>query len=264
MEQRSTNDGGSAQLARALDILELLARSGTPVPLTEISTKVGGAKATVHRLLGTLQARGYVSQDSRSAGYSAGVRCFELGSLWAHNLDLRATAAPHLRQLNQATGETAHLAVYDHGDVVYVEKLECRYPVVALSPLGRRCTSTCVATGRVLLAFQPTAEIRDVLAKPLPRFTERTVTDPAEITEILAEVRRRGYGVNRESLREGVCGLAAPIRDHTGAVIAAVGVCLPVQRFGEDRFEMLRDETTRAATEISAALGSMAAAPDGG
>ncbi|MQA02619.1 MAG: helix-turn-helix domain-containing protein [Streptosporangiales bacterium] len=255
MEQRPKPADGSAQLDRALDILELLARSGRPVGLTEIASAVGGPKATIHRLLATLQGRGYVAQDSRSSLYSAGVRCFELGSLWAQNLDLRAMAAPMLAQLNEETGETVHLAIYDHGDVVYVDKLESRHPVVATSHLGRRCPASCVATGRVLLAFQPTAEIQAVLDKPVPSYTERTVTDPAELAALLADVRADGYGTNHESYRPGVGGVAAPIRDHTGAVIASVGICLPEQRFGQDRFDDLRDRTVQAATDISAALG---------
>ncbi len=259
MEQRSSSEPGSAQLDRGLDILELLARSGSPVGLTEIAAHIGGPKATVHRLLATMQTRGYVAQDPRTAAYSAGVRCFELGSLWAQNLDLRAIAAPHLACLNEETGETVHLAVYDHGDVVYVEKLESTHHVVAKSHLGRRCPSTTVATGRALLAFQAAEEIREVLSKPLPRFTEHTVTEPKRLLEMLAEVRRQGYGVNRESLRDGVGGLAAPIRNHTGAVVASVGVCLPMQRFGADRFPMLRDRTIRAASDISAALGDVVA-----
>lgn len=255
MEQRSNTADGSGQLERALDILELLARTGRPVGLTDIATSVGGPKATVHRLLATLQARGYVTQEAHGSLYSAGVRCFELGSLWAQNLDLRAIAGPQLRALNEDTGETVHLAIYDHGDVVYVDKLESRHPVVATSHLGRRCPATCVATGRVLLAFQPAAEIRSVLATPIPSYTEHTVTEPGALAELLAEVRRNGYGVNHESYRVGVGGVAAPVRDHTGAAIASVGLCLPEQRFGPDRFDALRDRTVTAAGEISRALG---------
>lgn len=258
MEQRSNVMSPGGQLERALDILELLARSGTQVGLTEIATTVGGPKATVHRLLGTLQARGYVTQDPQSSLYSAGVRCFELGSLWAQNLDLRAVAAPYLVRLNEETDETVHLAIYDHGDVVYVDKLESRQPVVARSYVGRRCTATCVATGRALLAFQPTAEIRAVLERPVPPYTDRTVTDPGELAEMLADVRRTGYGVNHGSFREGVGGVAAPIRDHTGVAVASVGLCLPEARFGADRFDDLRDRTVATAGAISVALGDAA------
>jgi DNA-binding IclR family transcriptional regulator len=252
MEQRS-NSG--SQLERSLDILELLARSGSPQGLTEIVESVGGPKATIHRLVKTLQARGYVSQDPRSSRYSAGVRCFELGSLWAQNLDLRAVAAPHLAALNEDTEETVHLAVYEGGDVIYVDKIESRLPVVAKSYVGRRCPATCVATGRALLAFQPHDEIEAVLGSPLPAYTTESITEPAKLASLLEQVRRDGFGVNHSSYREGVGGVAAPIRDHTGRVIASVGVCLPEHRFGPERFEYLRDRTIASATAVSGAMG---------
>jgi len=257
MEQRSNSPqgGGSGQLERALDILELLVRSGGPRGLAEIVESVDGPKATIHRLLTTLQARGYVTQDPRTSRYSAGVRCFELGSLWAANLDLRAVASPHLSALNTGTGETVHLAVYDHGDVVYVDKLESLHPVVAKSHVGRRCPATCVATGRALLAFESREEIASVLAGPLPAYTANSVTDPAELEALLAGVRSLGYAVNHGSYRDEVGGVAAPIRDHTGRVVASVGLCLPEQRFGPDRFDTLRDRTVETAVAISRALG---------
>jgi DNA-binding IclR family transcriptional regulator len=260
MEQRSKSaDGksadGSVQLERGLDMLEFLAGAGSPQGLTDIAGQVGGPKATVHRLLATLQQRGYVTQDPHTARYSAGVRCFELGSRWAQNLDLRTIASPALVELNETTGETVHLAVYDHGDAVYVDKLDCRHPVVAVSHVGRRSPATCVATGRALLAFQSREEIDSVCAGPLPAYTELSVTDPAELVALLGDVRKNGYGVNRGSYRTGVGGLAAPIRDHTGQVVASVGICLPEQRFGDDRFEELRAATVRAAVAISEALG---------
>jgi IclR family transcriptional regulator, KDG regulon repressor len=256
MEHQSKSAGqDSIQLGRALDILEYLAEAPAPRGLTELSEHVGGPKATVHRLLMTLQQRGYVTQDTHTARYGAGVRCFELGSNWAANLDLRRVAAPHLAELNESTLETVHLAIYDHGDSVYVEKLDCRHPVVAVSRVGRRCPATCVATGRALLAFQDQAEIDEVLSRPLPAYTENSATDPGELRALLAQVRRDGYAANHASYRPGVGGLAAPIRDYRGQVIASVGVCLPEQRFGPDQFPVLLSATVSAAVAISAALG---------
>jgi DNA-binding IclR family transcriptional regulator len=253
MERSSAGDARS--LHRALDVLEALASAGRPLALGELSERVGARKPTAHRLLATLTARGYASQDTRDGRYSAGIRLFELGSLWAQNLDLRFVAAPHLDRLNEETGETVHLAVYDHGDAVYIDKRETRHAVVASTHVGRRCPAYCVATGRVLLAHQPAEAIADVLAGPLPRHTERTTTDPGELAALLEDVRRDGFAVNRGSLREGVGGIAAPIRDHTGAVVAAVGCCLPESRFGSDRFDLLRDRSIEAAAAISRELG---------
>lgn len=260
MEQRSRSaaTGESRSVHLAIDILELLVSAQAPLGLGDIAKRVPGPKATVHRLLATLQTRGYVTQEARSGGYSAGVRCFELGSTWAQNLDLRSVAAPVLRELNEQTKETVHLAVYDSGETVYVEKLESPLPVVAKSYVGRRCPAFCVATGRALLAFQPHQTIAEVLRRPLPVYTDRTVTDPGELAAMLAEIRRTGYAVNHGSYREGVGGVAAPIRDHTGAVVAAVGCCVPEHRFGPAEFESLRDQSLWAAEEISRLLGANA------
>lgn len=255
MEQRSKNADGSAQLEHALDILEFLVAQPSPRGLTELAECVGGPKATMHRLLATLQQRGYVTQDKATGRYAAGLRCFELGSQWTASLDLRRVAAPHLAELNEATLETVHLAVYDGGEVVYVEKLDSPLPVVAVSGLGRRSPATCVATGRALLAFQDPEEIDRVLSGPLPAYTALTVTDPDELRALLAQVRQNGYGVNHGSYRPGVGGVAAPIRDYRGQVVASAGLCLPEDRFGPDRFPELLAAAVSAAVAISGALG---------
>jgi DNA-binding IclR family transcriptional regulator len=251
----SQRDASATHVDRVLDILEVLARSPRPQLLGEVAAAVGAAKPTTHRLLAALVRRGYAAHDPREGEYRIGIRCFELGSLWAANLDLRQLAAPHLGRLNTATRETVHLAVYDHGDAVYVDKLDSPLPVIASSFVGRRCPASCVATGRVLLAYQPERELARVLESPLPRFTEQTITDPAALRDLLDEVHRTGVGVNHGSYRDGVGGVAVAVRDRTGMVVASVGVCLPEIRFGQDRFEALRDEVAAAGRAISSDLG---------
>ena len=253
MEQRSKTNVTD----RTLNILEGLARSGSSLTFKELCEIDDTPKATMNRLLGTLMDRGYVTRDSASR-YAAGVRCFELGSMWAQNLDVRSVASPHLAKLNEASRETVHLGVYESGDVVYIDRLESPQQVIAKSYVGRRCAATCVATGRVLLAYSDRSEIARVLAEPLPRFTDRSIVDPDELAELLAQVRVDGYGVNRCSYRDEVSGIAAPVRDHTGGVVASVGLCMPDHRFSADRFDDLRDLTLEAAVEISRALGGPA------
>jgi len=246
-------------VARAFDVLEELARSGAGRSFTELCELTGIPKATMHRLLHTMQGRRYVTQEMGTGQYSVGVRCFELGSMWAQKLDLRAVAAPLLLTLNEESRETVHLGVYEHGDVVYIERLESPQQVIAKSYVGRRCTATSVATGRVLLAHSDQTEIERVLSEPLPAYTEQSVLDPEVLRTMLAKVRADGYATNRCGYREGVSGIAAPIRDHTGRVVAAVGLCMPDYRFASDRFELFRDLTQRAGVDISRALGGPAA-----
>ncbi|MCU1605818.1 MAG: IclR family transcriptional regulator [Modestobacter sp.] len=247
--------GLQSSVLRTLDILEALTRSGATMTLADLAAQTATPKGTLHRLLQSLQSRGYVTQDGVTGRYAAGLRCFELGSLWAQNLDLRSTAAPFLARLNVATRETVHLGVYEHGDVVYIDRLESPQQVIAKSYVGRRCPATCVATGRVLLAFSDLAEIDRVLGEPLPAYTAHSITDRDELAAMLNAVRADGFGVNRCSYRDEVSGIAAPIRDHTGRVVASVGLCLPDHRLGGDRVELLRDATIETALEISRALG---------
>ncbi|GAB3617780.1 IclR family transcriptional regulator [Okibacterium endophyticum] len=218
---------------------------------------MGQPKATVYRLLSTLKRRGYVAQDAATA-YVLGIKCFELGSQWAQTFDLRSFARPYLERLNSDLGETVHLAVYDEGDVVYIDKLESTQQVIARSDIGNRAPATVVATGRALLAFQPLAEIKVQLSRPLPAYTPNTPTTSEELSAMLEKVRRDGFAVNEETYRKGVCGLAAPIRDSTGSVIASVGILVPAHRFAEEMFVHLRDRTIKAALDISAALGGPA------
>jgi DNA-binding IclR family transcriptional regulator len=245
----------NASVLKTLDLLETLARSGVAMSLGDLSAATTTPKASLHRLLQTLQSRGYVTQDGQTGPYAVGIRCFELGSMWAQNLDVRAIAAPYLVHLNAVSQETVHLGVYEHGDVVYVDRLESPQQVVAKSYVGRRCPATCVATGRVLLAYSDQAEIDRVLSEPLPTYTSRSITDPDRLSAMLTDVRIDGYAINRCSYRDDVSGIAAPIRDHTGRVIASVGLCLPDHRFVDERFDLLRDATTQAAVDISRALG---------
>lgn len=245
----------ASSVDRALDILEALAWSGAAMSLGELSSATTTPKATLHRLLQTLQSRRYVTQDGTTGRYAIGVRCFELGSLWAHNLDVRMIAAPFLKRLNAVSQETVHLGVYEHGDVVYIDRLESPQQVVAKSYVGRRCPATCVATGRVLLAYSEQSEIDRVLGEPLPAYTDHSITDADELGAMLSRIRADGFGINRCSYRDEVSGIAAPIRDHTGRVVASVGLCMPDHRFVESRLELLQSSTISTAVDISSALG---------
>jgi DNA-binding IclR family transcriptional regulator len=120
---------------------------------------------------------------------------------------------------------------------------------------GGRCPAFCVAAGRALLAHQPAVEIARVLSSPLPRFTDATLTHPQDLDDLLATVRTEGFASNRGCFRDGVGGIALPVRDHTGSAIASVGICLPEHRFGPDRLPILREAIFEAAQAISSQLG---------
>jgi DNA-binding IclR family transcriptional regulator len=251
-----TGASGSAALDRALSIMEYLACEEVPRGLSEIVGDVGGPKATTHRLLSTLCSRGYLRQNGESE-YSLGIRCFEIGSMWAGSRELRTIAGPHLAALNDVTRETVVLGVYEQGSVVYVEKVSSPQPVVATTELGSRCPARSVATGRVLLAYQEPDEIGRQLevAAGAPEADATATGDGEDLQHTLIEVRRQGFGVTRDSFRAGVSGIGAPLRDHTGRVVAAVGLVVPSERFSGDRVGLLRQQTLDCSLAITAELG---------
>jgi DNA-binding IclR family transcriptional regulator len=253
--RRGGRPSATHTIERTLDALEMLSERPQGIGVHELAATLGVSSPSAHRLLSTLHARGYARQDPLTARYAVGLRCFSLATLATSAVDLRAAATPHLRRLNQLTGETVHLALYDGGEVVYIDRLEGSHPVGPVSRIGARAPAHCVATGRAILAHAPGSEIDALLARGLEAYTDGTPTTPAAIEADLELVRRRGWAMNEGAWREGICGVAAPVRDPSGDVPASVGVCLPAQRFSAGvRPDLLR-HTVEAAAGISADLG---------
>lgn len=237
-----------------LDILERLVQDGEPMRLTEFASGLEQPKATVYRALATLEERGYIARlpDER---YRLGVRCLELGASTGDMLDLRAVARENIEKLSAETEESVHLAVYERGEVVYVDKVDSMLPVAPKSRVGTRAPATSIATGRALLAFQSAAEIDRVLSEPAVAYTQNTMTDPDELRAMLEQVRRDDLARNDGSWRDGVSGIAAPVRDHTGVVVASIGCCMPSMRLTESRRGPVSRAVLDAAANVSRELG---------
>ena len=235
---KSDSRSGVKAVDSTLDLLELLAGEGEPMGVSDVAERLGISAPGAHRLLAALRERGYAEQDPHSSRYSIGLRAFGLATLSASRRDLRAKALPHIRELNEATGETVHLAVHDDGWVVYLEKAESRHPVAPVSRIGDRAPAQLVATGRAILSWLPGTDL-----------------DP----EIVEETRRNGWALNLDSWREGVSGVAAPIRDWTGLVVASVGCCLPSRRLTDETRPLIVEKSVTTAERISAELGFVSA-----
>ncbi len=255
-ETRSVQPRASVRsVDQTLDVLELLARAERPLGLTEIATRLELSAPATHRLLTTLRERGYVAQDPFSSKYMRGLACFSLAALAASRQSLRGAAEEPMRSLNIETGEAVHLAVYESGSAVYIDKLESLRETAPVSRVGERAPAHCVATGRAILAYLPLADLEALLATGLDRYTETTLFEREELAADLAQTRRRGFAVNRGAWRAGVGGVAAPIRDFSGTVQASLGCCVPLERFTDDRVPELARHTVQTAAAISHELG---------
>lgn len=223
--------------------------------LAELAAKTGFSRPAVRRLLLTLQRMGYVANDGTR--WSLTPRVLSIGQHYTATRAMIEIAQPHLLRLAEGTGESASLAELDGFDAVYVARVPVRRIMSINVAVGTRVPAHATSMGRVLLAWAgPVAVTRFLEQAPLPALTRRTVTDPAALRLVLAQVREDGFAIVDGELEEGLVSAAAPVRDRTGQVVAALASSTSASRLAPDR---LRDETVprlrEVADDLSAELG---------
>lgn len=241
-------------VAKAVRVLEALALSPHPRPLGEIAAACAMTKSNAHRLLQTLGELDYVRQDPATRSYEATLRLWEMGMRVFDRFDIRGSAAPHLKALQESTGESVHLSIFDEGDAVYIDKIESRQAVRAYIRVGDRVPAYCTATGRAMLAWLGEDDVA-AASRDMQRHTALTITTREDLAAALGAVRKAGYALTRGEWREGVVGVAAPIRSQSGTVIAGVGVAGPAERMTEDRVDSAIGAVLGTAEAVSRALG---------
>ncbi|MBT2304831.1 IclR family transcriptional regulator [Variovorax paradoxus] len=241
-------------LLKGLSVLELLSRSDRALSLTQIGKELGMVKSNVHRLMQALVETRFVLRDEESGTYGPSIKLWELGSAVLAKLDLRRHAERQMEALMTLTGESVHLSVLDGTEVVYVHKVDSPNPVRAYTQIGGRAPAYCVATGKAQLAYSGTTVLHAVAATLRPH-TERTVTDPESFLKEMRKVREQAYALNRGEWRDNVFGIASPVMDTRGSVIAAVGISGPAERFRKTVMTDWTQAVVAAATDISHALG---------
>lgn len=243
-------------LDRALSLLEEIAASGGEVGITELSNRVELHKSTVHRLLNTLVCKGFVEQNPETGDYKLGMKILELAGGIFNELEIREQARPYLKELRDTVGETAHLVIRDGEQGVYIDKVESSQAIRMHSQIGRRIPLHSTAVGKVLLADLD----RDKLEKMfepgrLKRYTEHTVTDWEKFLGELQRVAGQGYAVDNEEYEPAVRCIAAPVKNHTGQVAAAISVSGPVFRLNVEKIETVARVVKEKAMLISQRLG---------
>lgn len=244
-----------ASAAATLEVLEFIGQAGGTVTVTAVAEAVGKPKGSVHRMLATLVNTGFLVQDPSNSQYSLTLKLWRMGSAAVGRLDVVKVARPFLEDLVVATDETVHMSVLDvTGGIVYISKVESPRSIRVQTRIGQLSPAWCTATGRSILAFNP-AEAERVLSGPLEARTPRTVTDPRRIRTLLREVCAAGYAVTRAENHPEMGGIAAPVRDHSGQVIAAVGIGVPAFRMNREFVNRCVPHVVRTASQISSELG---------
>ena len=197
-----------------------------------------------------------VEQDAYTGKYKLGLTALHLAHAVLQQLDFRKEAKPSMERLADLTSETVNLSVLDGDEVVYIEKAEGSASLRMLSRIGHRAPVHCTGAGKVLLSEMALDEVRAILRRTgLPRFTPNTIVTFDQYLRELEFVRANGYALDKEECEEGASCVAAPIRDHTGKIVAALSISGPTVRFGQDRLPTLVNYVVDIADDISTKLG---------
>lgn len=242
---------------RAFDVLELFLDE-PELSAPEIIARLGLPRTTVHELVGTLVERRYLAPAGPDGNrFRLGLRGFQLGSAYAERLDVASEGRTAAAEVSGRCRETVHVAMLDGRDVLYVAKVDSTHPVRMVSAIGRRLPAHCTAVGKVLLAALPSAQLRDLYANGrLPAMTANSITTRSALHRELTSIRANG-GVAREfcESNEAVACVAAPVRDRSATVVAAMSISVPILRWNDATEAEFRELVAKGAATLSERLG---------
>lgn len=243
----------SSTVARAMRLLTELGEGERT--LEQLAAVLDVHKSTALRLLRPMEDERIVQRDAAHR-YRLGPQLFALAGLALEQRGVRAVAAPHLAELNAATGQTVHLAAYEGGEVVYIDKYDSRHPVRMYSRIGLRTPLHCAAVSKVLLAELPPAERQKVVAEiEFTGFTANTLSTPEALLAELDAVAAQGWAQDHAEHESFVNCIAAPVRDVTGRVVAAVSLSVPDVLLPYEQVLALLPQLRATAAAISADCG---------
>ena len=242
-------------LDRALEVLVQLGvmQGGT---LSEIAGALGQSPATVYRVLTTFQGRGFADFDAQSQVWSIGAAAFLTGSQFLRRTSLVERARPIMRDLMEATGETANLGIERDSKVLFLGQVETHATIRAFFPPGTASAMHASGIGKALLCRMDDKRQRQVLAaSKLEQFTPYTLTDPEAMIADLHAAKARGYAIDGEERNIGMRCIAAPVFNVFGEVVAGISVSGPTTRISEDRIAALAGHVVDAAARLTRAIG---------
>lgn len=244
-------------IERALLLVEALAVDPREHSLTELSLELGWPKSTVHGVLSTLVQYRYVEQSEETGRYRLGIRFFELGVKVGRMWDIRSIAMPYMQKLNAELGEMVQLCTEDHGEILYLEKLDSNHLIRIVSEIGGRLPLHCTGLGKAMLAYMPPAKVKQIIREHgLIGYTPNTITHPAVLEKELEKIREQGYAVDEGEIMIGLCCVAAPIFDGKGQVKYGLSVSGMQNNFDGAKLERMKNRVVEAAGAITKTLKS--------
>lgn len=244
-------------LEKGLNVLECLAFRAEPMTLSEITEEVGGNKSTIFRMLETLRKYGYVEQETHRGRYRAGLKVLRLSTNILHRMELLNKAGPYMHTLGDETGCDIYLAADSNGRAIQIS---------AYFPGGRRRTDLgstgnenkfwYTAMGKCIASFQSPEIINKLFSHTaVVKKTPHTITDRNEILAQFEEIRNSGIAYTRYENSEQIFGIAVPVRNFEGEVIAAIGLAVNKSRIEKEGEERFAEKLKEYGEQLSFALG---------
>ncbi len=239
---------------RALQVLEILARQGQG-GVSDIADTLGVHKSTVSRLVSVLEARGFVEQMADRGKYRLGFTLVRLAGATMASRDLGKESREICEPLAAEVGETVNLAILEGDRAINITEASGPLGIALRTWVGQSSPAHATSSGKVLLAALTDSDLDGVLEAELEGFTARTIVDRGVLREQLHLIAGRGWSTAVEELEDGLNALAAPVRDHTGDVVAALSVSGPSFRLTTDLMDELSPTVRTAALEVSRRIG---------
>lgn len=246
----------SNTLYRAIQILDCFSQEHPELGVREVARMVNLSSSATGRIMQYLKNLGLLSQNPNTRVYSLGSRVLTWAGVYLAISDIRTVALPHLQELHASTQETISLYVLDGKDRVCIERLESPQNVRIVARLGRRLPLYAGSAGKVFLAFLPQQLCEEILASTeLVPLTPKTIVNLSTLHNELEIIRQQGYAVSRGEWLLDASGVAAPIFDQSGEIVAVLTISGPGQRFADEVIKRYAQVVTRQALVISLALG---------
>lgn len=256
-EKVEANTGpATPAIINAIAILESFDEKTPALSLSELSRKLGIAKASVFRNLNALEQCGYVVKSPRDGTYSLGVKVLDLARRFSEKDHFLSIGSAHTRELSRVTGETSHLAILDGPDIVYVDVSEGSQLIRAVVSRGDRLPAHGVASGKAILAYSSRDKVIEFLGRNLTSLTPETMTSSEDLLTDFERVRKRGYATNIGESASDVSAVAVPIFAQNDQVVGAIGIAGPRLRLGAKMLAYLATAIQAQAQRFSAELGA--------
>lgn len=241
-------------VAKAMQLLDLLAEAQQPMSLAEISQKTGWPKSTVHGLLSTMREYSVIAQDELGR-YMLGIRLFEYGSTLSSSWTILDIVRPYIQHISYETGQTVFLSILDRGEVITLDHAESRIGLPVHAEVGCRLPVHCTSQGKLFLAYMTDQERDLLLAKTdLVEYTRHTITNQQALFDELQIIRDQGYALENGEYKTGLRSVAAPVFDPDGRVRYAIGIIGMFRQIEAKQFLQAAEVVRKTACRITESL----------